>query len=77
MPLRESQGWQSPRCRGYEGEPTTPFKGPGTTSHRVLGMLRRKGLLTPELIKLMRSWAHAGFNVNASVRIGAFIEDQR
>jgi len=39
--------------------------------HRVLGMLRRKGLLTPERIRLMRSWAHSGFNVNAQVRIGA------
>ena len=34
-------------------------------------MLRRKGLLTPERTKLMRSWAHSGFNVNAQVRIGA------
>jgi hypothetical protein len=39
--------------------------------HRVFGMLLRKGLLTPERIKLMRSWAHSGFNVNAAVRIGA------
>jgi hypothetical protein len=39
--------------------------------HRVLGMLRRKGLLTPERIKMMESWAHSGFNVNAAVRIGA------
>jgi len=39
--------------------------------HRVLGMLRRKGLLTPERIRLMRSWEHSGFNVNAAVRIGA------
>jgi len=39
--------------------------------HRVLGMLRRKGLLPPERIKLIRSWAHSGFNVNASVRIVA------
>lgn len=34
-------------------------------------MLLRKGLLTPERIKLMKSWEHSGFNVNASVRIGA------
>jgi hypothetical protein len=39
--------------------------------HRVCRMLRRKGLLTPERIKFMRSWAHSGFNVNSSVRIGA------
>jgi hypothetical protein len=38
--------------------------------HRVCRMLQRKGLLTPERVKLMRSWAHSGFNVNASVRIG-------
>jgi len=43
----------------------------GLFRHRVLGMLRRKGLLTPERIKLMRSWEHSGFNVNATVRIGA------
>jgi hypothetical protein len=36
---------------------------------RALGVLRRKGLLTPQRIKLMRSWAHSGFNVNAAVRI--------
>jgi hypothetical protein len=34
-------------------------------------MLRRKGLPTPERIKLMQSWDHSVFNVNASVRIGA------
>jgi len=34
-------------------------------------MLLRKGLLTPERIKLMKPWEHSGFNVNASVRIGA------
>jgi hypothetical protein len=28
-------------------------------------------LLTPERIKLMKSWEHSGFNVNAAVRIGA------
>lgn len=38
---------------------------------RVLGMLRRKGLLSPERIKLIRSWEHLGFNVNASERIVA------
>jgi hypothetical protein len=39
--------------------------------HRVFRMLLREGLLTPERIRLMRSWAHSGFNVNAQVRIGA------
>ncbi len=39
--------------------------------HCVLGKLRRKGLLTPERIKLMESWRHSGFNVNAAARIGA------
>jgi hypothetical protein len=39
--------------------------------HRVFKMLTRKGLLTPERVKLMQSWAHSGFNVNAAVRIGA------
>lgn len=38
--------------------------------HRVFKMLLRKGLLTPERIKLMQTWRHSGFNVNASVRIG-------
>jgi hypothetical protein len=39
--------------------------------HRVFTMLMRKGLLTHERIKLLKSWEHSGFNVNASVRIGA------
>jgi len=39
--------------------------------HSVFKMLLRKGLLTPERIKLMKSWEHSGFNVNAAVRIGA------
>lgn len=43
----------------------------GLFRHRVFGMLRRKGLLSPERIKLMESWVHSGFNVNAQVRIGA------
>lgn len=34
-------------------------------------MFQRKGLLTPERVTLMQSWAHSGFNVNAQVRIGA------
>ena len=38
---------------------------------RVLRMLRRKGLLTPERIKLLQSWEHSRFNVDASARIGA------
>ncbi|MHB8896858.1 MAG: transposase [Candidatus Geothermincolia bacterium] len=39
--------------------------------HSVFKMLLRKGLLTPERIKLMKSWERSGFNVNAAVRIGA------
>ena len=39
--------------------------------HSVFKMLLRKGLLTPERIKLMKSWEHSGFNVNAAVRIRA------
>jgi len=39
--------------------------------HRVFRMLRRKGLLTRERIKLLQSWEHSGFNVYASVRIRA------
>ena len=34
-------------------------------------MLRRKELLTHDRIKLLLSWEHSDFNVNASVRIGA------
>ncbi|HWR98213.1 MAG TPA: hypothetical protein VN317_07290 [Candidatus Methanoperedens sp.] len=37
----------------------------------MFGMLRRKGPLTPERIKLMESWPHSGFNLNAQVHIGA------
>ena len=43
----------------------------GLFRHRVFGMLRRKGLLSPERIKLMESWTHPGFNVDATVRINA------
>ena len=43
----------------------------GLFRHRVLKMLLRKELLTPERITLLRSWEHSGFNVNATVRIGA------
>lgn len=43
----------------------TPIE--GFFRHRVFKMLLRKGLLTPERVKLMRSWEHSGFNANASV----------
>jgi len=31
----------------------------------------KKGLLNAERVKLMESWEHSGFNIDASVRIGA------
>ena len=34
-------------------------------------MLMKKGLLNAERVKLMESWEHSGFNIDASVRIGA------
>jgi hypothetical protein len=39
--------------------------------HRVCKMLMKKGLLSAERVKLMESWEHSGFNIDASVRIGA------
>lgn len=39
--------------------------------HRVFKMLMKKGLLSSERVKLMESWEHSGFNIDASVRIGA------
>ena len=39
--------------------------------HRVFKMLMKKGLLSAERVKLMESWEHSGFNIDASVRIGA------
>ena len=38
---------------------------------RVFKMLMKKGLLNAERVKLMESWEHSGFNIDASVRIGA------
>ena len=38
--------------------------------HRVCKMLMKTGLLSAERVKLMESWEHSGFNVDASVRIG-------
>jgi hypothetical protein len=43
----------------------------GLFRHRVFTTLMRKGLLAPERVKLMQSWALSGFSVNAAVRIGA------
>jgi len=39
--------------------------------HRVFKMLMKKGLLNAERVKLMESWEHSGFNIDASVGIGA------
>jgi len=39
--------------------------------HRVFKMFMKKGLLNAERVKLMESWEHSGFNIDASVRIGA------
>jgi len=39
--------------------------------HRVFKMLMKKWLLTAERLKLMESWVHSGFNIDASVCIGA------
>ena len=39
--------------------------------HRVRKMLIEKGMLSAERVKLMMSWEHAGFNIDASVRISA------
>ena len=37
--------------------------------HKVLSMLRRKGLITGRVIELISSWRHSGFNVYCSQRI--------
>ena len=34
-------------------------------------MLMKKGLLSAERVKLREFWEHSGFNIDASVRIGA------
>lgn len=39
--------------------------------HRVFKMLMKKGLLSEERVRLLRSWEDSGFNVNAAVRIDA------
>ena len=37
--------------------------------HKVLSMLKRKGLITNRTIELISSWRHSGFNVYCSQRI--------
>ena len=37
--------------------------------HRVLKMMLRAGLVTPQRVKLLLSWKHSGFNVDGSVRV--------
>ena len=37
--------------------------------HKVLSMLKRKGLITGRVIELVSSWRHSGFNVYCSQRI--------
>jgi len=37
--------------------------------HKVLGMLLRKGKITEEVVKLILSWRHSGFNVHFGPRI--------
>ena len=39
--------------------------------HRVLKMMLRQGLITPERVRLLLSWRHSGFNVDGSVRVRA------
>ena len=39
--------------------------------HRVLKMMLRQGLITPERVSLLLSWRHSGFNVDGSVRVRA------
>ena len=39
--------------------------------HRVLKMMLRAGLITPQRVKLLLSWKHSGFNVDGSVRVRA------
>jgi len=42
--------------------------------HRVLKMMLRAGLITPQRVKLLLSWKHSGFNVDGSVRVRAGAE---
>jgi hypothetical protein len=37
--------------------------------HKVLSMLRRKGKITEEVVDLILSWRHSGFNVHCGPRI--------
>jgi Putative transposase len=37
--------------------------------HKVLKMLVRKGKITQEVVKLIMSWRHSGFNVHCGPRI--------
>ena len=39
--------------------------------HRVLKLLLDRGKLQPERVRMLLGWQHSGFNVDASVRIGA------
>jgi hypothetical protein len=39
--------------------------------HRALGFLLSRGKIRPERIKLLLGWRHSGFNIDASVRVGA------
>ncbi len=39
--------------------------------HKVFAMLKMEGLLSDERVKLMLSWRHSGFSVDASVRVDA------
>ena len=39
--------------------------------HKVLALLEREGLITPERVALLLSWRHTGFSVHSSVRIAA------
>jgi len=37
--------------------------------HKVLGMLLRKGKISEEVVKLIMSWRHSGFDVHCGPRI--------
>jgi hypothetical protein len=39
--------------------------------HRVLRMLLDRGKIRPERVRMLLSWRHSGFNLDASVRVGA------
>lgn len=39
--------------------------------HKIFAMLKKEGLLSDERIKLLLSWRHTGFSVDASVRVDA------